>query len=95
MDTWLIILIVAAVLVVLLFAVFGSRRMRDRQLEGKREEARELRSTAEVQAHRADERAQMAEEQAEQARRERNEAHEQMRRADEVDPDVDDDAVSR
>jgi FtsZ-interacting cell division protein ZipA len=90
MDTW-IILVIIGVLVVLAIAFFASRRARERQLEGHREEAREMRSTAESQAHRAEERASMAEEQAEQARRERAEADEQLRQADELDPDVDND----
>lgn len=91
MDTWLIILIVVGVLVVLAIAFFVSRRARERQLEGKREEAQELRATADQQAQRAEERAALAEEQAERARRERVEADEQLRRADEVDPDVEED----
>jgi FtsZ-interacting cell division protein ZipA len=95
MDTWVILLIVVGVLVVLALAFVASRRARERQLESKREEAGELRSTAETQAQRAEERASMAEEQAEQARRERVEADEQMRRADEIDPDVDEDVDSR
>ena len=59
--------------------------------------ARELRSTAEEQSRRADERAALAEEEAERARRERAEAEERARRADEVDPevDIDEDADGR
>jgi predicted lipid-binding transport protein (Tim44 family) len=91
MDTWLIILIVVGVLIVLAIAFLASRRARERQLESKRGEAQELRATAEQQTQRAEERAALAEEQAEQARRERVEAEEQLRRADEVDPDVDED----
>jgi flagellar biosynthesis/type III secretory pathway M-ring protein FliF/YscJ len=93
MDTWIILLIIAAVLVVLAIAFVASRRARDRRLEGKREEAQELRSTGEMQAQRAEERAAMAEEQAEQARKERAQADERLRRADEVDPDVEDSDV--
>jgi Tfp pilus assembly protein PilO len=89
MDTWIILLIIAGVILVLAIAYFASRRARERQLESKREDARELRSTAADQARRADERAALAEEQAEQARKERVQAEEQVRRADEVDPDVD------
>jgi flagellar biosynthesis/type III secretory pathway M-ring protein FliF/YscJ len=88
MDTWLILLIIGA-LIVLAAAFVASRRARERQLESHREEASELRSGAEDQARRADQRAELAEEQAEQARREREEAEERVRRADELDPDVD------
>jgi FtsZ-interacting cell division protein ZipA len=89
MDTWLIILIVVAAVVVLAIAFVAWRRAQERRIEGKRDEARELRSQAEVQAHRADARASLAEEEAERADRERVEAREQARRADELDPDVD------
>ena len=89
MDWWIILLIAVGVLVVLAIAYGVVRRGRERRVEGKREEARELRTTAEVQSRRADQRATLAEEEAERARRERAEADEQMRRADELDPDVD------
>jgi Mg2+/citrate symporter len=56
MDTWLVLLIIVGVLVVLAIAFVVSKRARERQLESKREEARELRETAEGQAHRAEER---------------------------------------
>ena len=88
MDTWLILLIIG-VLIVLAAAFVASRRARARQLESHREEATELRSSAEDQAQRAEQRADLAEEQAEQAREERAKAEEQARRADELDPDVD------
>jgi hypothetical protein len=93
MDTWVIVLIIG-VLIVLAIAFVMSRRARERQLQGRREEASELRSSAEEQSQRAEQRASLAEEQAEQARRERGEAEEQIRRADELDPDADAD-VSR
>jgi C4-dicarboxylate-specific signal transduction histidine kinase len=89
MDTWLIILIVIAAVVVLAIALFAWRRTQERRIEGKRDEARELRTEAEVQAHRADARASLAEEEADRAERERAEAREQAKRADELDPDVD------
>jgi hypothetical protein len=79
---------VIAILIVAAIAVVVSRRAKERQLENRREEAHELRSGAEVQAHRAEERASLAEEQADRAERERAEAREQARRADELDPDV-------
>jgi FtsZ-interacting cell division protein ZipA len=88
MDTWLILLIIGA-LIVLAAAFVASRRARERQLESHREEATELRSSAEDKAQRAEQRADLAEEQAEQARQERAKAEEQARRADELDPDVD------
>lgn len=91
MDTWIIVLIIG-VLIALAIAFVLSRRARERQLEGRREEASELRSTAEDQTQRAEQRASLAEEQAEQARRERAEGEERLRRADELDPDVDADA---
>jgi F0F1-type ATP synthase membrane subunit b/b' len=82
------VILVIAALLVLVIALVAGRRAKERQLEGRREEAQELRSDAEAQAYRADERASIAEEQAEQARRERADAEEQARRADELDPDV-------
>ena len=88
MDTWLIILIAIAAIVVLAIAFVAWRRAQERRIEGKREEARELRTQAEVQAHRADALASLAEEEAEQAERERVEAREHAKRADELDPDV-------
>jgi uncharacterized protein HemX len=89
MDTWIIVLIVIAAIVVIGVFVFAGRRAQERRLEGKREEAQELRSDASEQAQRAEERQQLAEEQAERARRERAEAEERARRADELDPDID------
>jgi hypothetical protein len=89
MDTWLTILIVIAAIVVLAIAVFAWRRGNERRLESKRDEAQELRSAAEVQAHRAETRAAMAEEEAEKAERERAEARDRARQADELDPDID------
>src|ERR687898_759616 len=88
MDTWIIVLIVVAV-VVAVSLLFLTPRLRERRLEGRREEASELRSDAADQARRAEERETVAEEEAERARRERAEAEERARRADEVDPDVD------
>ena len=88
MELWMILLIVGA-LVVLAAVFVGGRRAQARRVEHKREEAQELRTGAQEQALRAEQREQLAEEQAEQARRERAEAEEQARRADELDPDVD------
>jgi F0F1-type ATP synthase membrane subunit b/b' len=88
MDTGVIVILLIAALLFLPIALVAGRRAKERRLEGRREEAQELRTDAEAQAHRADERASIAEEQAEHARRERAEAEEQARRADEVDPDV-------
>jgi flagellar biosynthesis/type III secretory pathway M-ring protein FliF/YscJ len=93
MDWWIIRLIVLGV-VVLAAAFVASRRARERQLASRREEAGELRTTAEEQANRADQRASLAEEEAERASRERAEAEERLRRADELDPDVDVDAAA-
>ena len=88
MDTWLIIVIVMAAILVLGLALVAWRRGKERRLESKRGEAQELRSAAEVQAHRAETRATTAQEEAEKAERERAEAREQARRADELDPEV-------
>jgi flagellar biosynthesis/type III secretory pathway M-ring protein FliF/YscJ len=82
------VLIVVIAIVVIGVFVFAGRRAQTRRLEGKREEAQELRSGASDQARRAQEREELAEEQAERARRERQEAEERLRRADEVDPDT-------
>jgi flagellar biosynthesis/type III secretory pathway M-ring protein FliF/YscJ len=82
------VLIVIAVLVAVA-VFFVAPRLRERRLEGRREEASELRSDAADQARRAEERETVAEEPAERARRERADAEERARRADELDPDVD------
>ena len=88
MDTWLIIVIVIAAILVLGLALVSWRRGKDPRLKRMPGEAQELRSAAEVQAHRAETRATMAQEEAEKADQERAEAREQARRADELDPDV-------
>jgi hypothetical protein len=49
-----ILLIVAGVVVVLAVLFFGGRRARERRLEGRREEANELRAEASQRARRAD-----------------------------------------
>jgi hypothetical protein len=68
----------------------SARRARERRLESKRSEALELRKQAESKSQRAEHRASVANELAERAQAEQKEAEVAARRADEVDPDVDD-----
>jgi C4-dicarboxylate-specific signal transduction histidine kinase len=89
-TTWIVILVVIAVLILLALLILG-RRQRERRLEGKREEAGQLRDQARVSERRAQEAELAAEEQAEVARRERAAAQQRAERARDVDPDVDDD----
>jgi FtsZ-interacting cell division protein ZipA len=90
MDTWVWIVIAVAALVVLGLVLVGALKARERRLEGKRSEAVELRRQAEMKTERAENRASVADELAERARVERKEAAVAARRADDVDPDVDD-----
>ena len=90
MATWVWIVIAAAALIVLGLVVIGAWKGRERRLESKRTEAQGLRRQAEQQSRRAQERGALAEELAERSRGERQEAQVAARRADEVDPDVDD-----
>jgi Flp pilus assembly protein TadB len=89
MDTWVWIVIAVAVVVIVGLIVWSARRARERQLESKRNEARELRQEAEAKTQRAVRRASIADELADRAHVERQEAEVAARRADDVDPDVD------
>jgi FtsZ-interacting cell division protein ZipA len=82
--------IAVAAVVVLGLVLFGAWKGRERRLEGKRSEALQLRRQAEQKTQQAEHRASVADELAERARAERQEAQVAARRADEVDPDVDD-----
>ena len=87
-ETWLIIVIVVAVVFVLALLFLAGTKGREKRLENRRAEAGELRGEAETSARRAEEREAVAEEQAERAREEREAAQSHARRADEIDPDV-------
>jgi hypothetical protein len=76
--------------VVIGLLILSARKARQRRLESKRGEARELRTQAQATAERAEHRAATADELAQRARVERGEAEAAARRANEVDPDVDD-----
>jgi Flp pilus assembly protein TadB len=89
MDVWVWIVIAVAAVLLVGLVIFAGRRARDRRIENKRVEARELRQEAEMRTRRADERELVAQEQAEQAQRERSGAEEAAERARRVDPDVD------
>ena len=88
METLIIILVIAGI-VVLLVALFLGRKARSRKLEGQRVEATQLRQEADERSRQALEREREAERQAARAREERAEAEAQAHRADELDPDVD------
>jgi len=90
MDAWVWIVIAVAAVVVIGVLILSARKARQRRLESKRGEARELRTQAQVTAERAEHRAATADELAERARVERGEAEAAARRANEVDPDVED-----
>jgi FtsZ-interacting cell division protein ZipA len=90
MATWVWIVIAVGALVVLGLLLWSAQKTRERRLEAKRSEAVELRRQAEAKVQRSEHRASVAEELAEHARVERQEAEVASRRADEVDPDVDD-----
>jgi FtsZ-interacting cell division protein ZipA len=89
MDTWLIVLIIVAVLALVGIIIVGGRQARERQLEGKREEAGALRKEADRHTTEAGQRESFAQEQAEKAEKERTQAEAARERADEVDPDLD------
>jgi uncharacterized protein HemX len=81
--------IAVAAVVVLGLVLWSALKARHRRLESKRSEALQLRRQAEQKTQRAEHRASVADELAERARAERQEAQVAARRADEVDPDVD------
>ena len=90
MNTWIWIVIAVGALIVLGLLLVSGRKARERRLDSKREEASNLRRQAETKAQRAEHRASVAEELSQRATVERQEAVVAARRADEVDPDVDD-----
>ena len=90
MGTWVIVAVVIAVIVLVgiaLWAVNHSRKQR--QLEEQRLEAAEHREKAELQALRAAERERAANDELQRAERERSAAQAHVERADELDPDLD------
>jgi hypothetical protein len=103
MDAGVIVVIVVAALIVLALLVWLGRRGRERRLDTRRHEAREIRREAEVGRAQADQTRAEAEERAARARREEATAREQAALAEErqreardrhleaarVDPDVD------
>jgi FtsZ-interacting cell division protein ZipA len=89
MDAWVIVLIVIGAGILLALLLVGIRRGRERQLEQKRAEAAGLREQAEVADQQAQEREEAARREAAQAAADRDLATEQARRADEIDPDRD------
>jgi FtsZ-interacting cell division protein ZipA len=89
MDAWIIVLIVIGAVVLIALVLLGGRRARERQLEGKRVEADELRTQSEEVAQRAQVREETARKEAAQAAADREMAEERARRADEIDPDTD------
>jgi hypothetical protein len=106
MDTGVIIAIVVGALVLIAAIVLASRMARERRLEGKRDQAREVRQEAQIRGAKADRQHAEAEERAARARKEQAIAEEQAAKADEhrrfardrhveadkIDPDADDEA---
>jgi FtsZ-interacting cell division protein ZipA len=90
MNTWIWIVIAVGVLIVLGLLFVSSRKARERRLDSKRAEASNLRRQAEAKAQHAEHRASVADELSQRTTVERQEARVAARRADEVDPDVDD-----
>src|SRR5919109_649707 len=88
MDTWLIIVIAVAAVLVVAVALWALSRSRNRRHEERRVEAGEHREKAELQSLRAREREQAAQDELERAQTEREAAQAHVRRADELDPDV-------
>jgi Sec-independent protein translocase protein TatA len=92
MPTWIWILIaVAAVVILALLILPALRKSRERRLEKKRGEARELRQEAEQRLSRAGEQEALGQQQIERARRERSAAENAVVHAEDVDPDAPDD----
>jgi FtsZ-interacting cell division protein ZipA len=89
MDAWIIVLIVIGAVILIALVLLGGRRARERQFEGKRVEADELRTQSEEVAQRAQVREETARKEAAQAAADREMAEERARRADEIDPDTD------
>jgi FtsZ-interacting cell division protein ZipA len=94
MPTWAWIVIAAGAVLLLALAVLAWTRGRNRrQLKQDRAEASELRRTAEERYAEAGRREAAAEQEALRARREREAADAAVRKAEDIDPDVDTDDV--
>jgi flagellar biosynthesis/type III secretory pathway M-ring protein FliF/YscJ len=88
LSTWIWIIIAIAAVVAVVLVVLGGRRAQERRLEGKRDEAGQLRQEAAARAQSAQHREALVNEQQERLREERAAAEAHARKADEVDPDV-------
>ena len=88
MDTWVWIVIAVVAVVAIALIVWGGRRAKERRLEGKREEAGQLRQEAAQRAQAAQHRESLIAEQEDRLREERAAAEAHARRADELDPDI-------
>ncbi|HEX2232459.1 MAG TPA: hypothetical protein VHG69_03750 [Thermoleophilaceae bacterium] len=109
MDTGVIIAIVVGALVLIAAIAIASKMARERRLEGKREEAREVRHEAQLRGAQADRQRAEAEERAARARKEQAIADQQAAEADKhgrfarerheearsLDPDADDEEAAR
>jgi predicted Holliday junction resolvase-like endonuclease len=89
MSPWVWIVLAVGVILVVVLAAIVWKGSRDRQLEEDRAEAAELRTEAEERYAEAGRREATAEQEALRARREREAADDAIRRAEDVDPDVD------
>ena len=92
MDTSVIVILVIAALIVLAIGVYIMRKRQAERIEERRVEAQGTREEARATERRAEQARLQAEEQAERARRERAAAEDLQRKADELDPDVTEDA---
>ena len=88
MAPWIIIAAIGIAIAIVIAVGIERRSRRARQLEERRVEAGEHREKAELQTLRAKEREDAARDELDRAERERAAAHAHARRADEVDPDV-------
>lgn len=89
MNTWLIVVIALAAAVAVGLVLWALERGRTRKLEERRAEAGEHREQAELRDLQARERRQAAEDEIQRADREHAVSQAHSRRADELDPDVD------
>ena len=88
MDTGVIVAIVVAALILIALVVLLGRRGRERQLDGRREQAAEVRREVEVDSARADSARAEADERAARARREEASAREQTAEAEALQRDA-------
>lgn len=89
MATWLIVVIALAAVVGVGLVIWALERGRSRKLQERRVEAGEHREQSELRALQARERREAAEEEIERSEREQAVAQAHARRADELDPDMD------